>query len=48
MTSQQIKNIAVDAALLLDELKEMEFNFPDCMTLLTAAMPAIVAVNAKP
>jgi hypothetical protein len=47
MTGQQIKNIATDAALLLDELKDLEFNFEDCKDLLVAAMPAIVAANAR-
>jgi hypothetical protein len=46
MTGQQIKNIAADAALLLDELKDLEFNVQDCFSLVVAAMPAIVAVNA--
>jgi len=46
MTGQQIKNIAADAALLLDELKDLEFNVQDCMAMTVAAMPAIVAVNA--
>ena len=42
MTGQQIKNIATDAALLLDELKDLEFANVDAFAMVVAAMPAIV------
>lgn len=45
MTRNEIDSIATDAECLLDELKNREFSFPDCMALLTAAMPAIVTAN---
>jgi len=48
MTHDTIKLIAVDAALLLDELKDLEFNTQDCMAMVVAAMPAIVTANTKP
>lgn len=47
MTGQQIKSIAADAAILLDELKDLEFNVEHCMAMVVAAMPAIVAANAR-
>jgi hypothetical protein len=47
MTGEDIKRIAADAALLLDELKDLEFNVQDCMAMVAAAMPAIVAANAR-
>jgi hypothetical protein len=46
MTDSEIHGIAEDAAHLLDALKEQEFNVQDCMAIVVAAMPAIVARSA--
>jgi hypothetical protein len=48
VTGNEIESIAADAALLLDALKDLEFNVPDCAAMVVAAMPAIVAANTWP
>jgi hypothetical protein len=47
MTDNEIHAIAADATHLLDALKGQEHNFPFCEAMVVAAMPAIVAANAK-